>query len=626
MKFIHPIIWPLLIIICSFLVANPQIYSENSFRIRAIEYAHDNDNVDIQTAIQKEYESSRGTIVPKAQGIWVKITVPEAVRNWNTDIVLFTGSNEAIEAMNAYVISENKIESLGICDFNFQSESCLIPTLQYSFPIKKSLVKKGSEVYINLLPGDTVLRNEFYFMKVSYFNKVSTFLNSFLGFSLGYFFTIAIFSLIIFLSFREFSFLAFSLFYLNLFILTGINRGYWDVFKFESINIDGASLAQPFFILVMFFDLLFIKIFFEISNRNRRINFMYNLFLIAILVLLVLFHIPTIKFYAHAVLYPVGLVMMPFVLISLGYFLINKHKHTATFATAWIIAMACNIIWILYREGAIQGFWFFGYYAIFGRIIEGFILNIVIYQKLYGLAVKATYLKVKQEENSIIKTLLRTLSHDLSNTTQVIKTSADLILKRGPSLIEKNIPYILAAVESQKNIIENAKRNYFLPGEGLVRLSPTDLISAINKTISNYSLDAANKDIEWLVTKQQDEVFVLSESVSLENQVLGNLVSNAIKFSKSGGVIEFKVERSGSDDVSLKIIDQGIGLSEDLMERLFDEETNISRPGTQGEVGAGHGMLIVQSFMNAYGGTLGIQSQVNKGTIVNLNFKSATVK
>jgi signal transduction histidine kinase len=122
---------------------------------------------------------------------------------------------------------------------------------------------------------------------------------------------------------------------------------------------------------------------------------------------------------------------------------------------------------------------------------------------------------------------------------------------------------------------------------------------------------------------------VLAEATSLNHNVLNNLISNAIKFSRPGSTIDISSSVSG-DNILLIVQDHGIGMPKDLIANVFRTDKPTSRTGTSGEKGTGFGMPVVNSYMQRFGGSISIESvtetesPATQGTRVTLSFKKAS--
>lgn len=115
----------------------------------------------------------------------------------------------------------------------------------------------------------------------------------------------------------------------------------------------------------------------------------------------------------------------------------------------------------------------------------------------------------------------------------------------------------------------------------------------------------------------------LYADLTLFTEALKNLVSNAIKFSREGGVVE--VSYSLDQNVtSISVTDSGVGMDQDAISRSLSEDTRVSTPGTSGETGTGWGLKYCMDIMKAHDGSAHIESTPGKGSTVTL--RAPTVK
>ena len=114
---------------------------------------------------------------------------------------------------------------------------------------------------------------------------------------------------------------------------------------------------------------------------------------------------------------------------------------------------------------------------------------------------------------------------------------------------------------------------------------------------------------------------------SFVHSVLSNMVSNAIKFSFSGEAITIQAFLN-KNKVIIRVIDQGIGMSEEQIKKFYTTEINVSTLGTDGEVGTGLGLNQLKYFTEKMGGSLEVESkekafhQRDFGTKISLEFDS----
>jgi PAS domain S-box-containing protein len=98
------------------------------------------------------------------------------------------------------------------------------------------------------------------------------------------------------------------------------------------------------------------------------------------------------------------------------------------------------------------------------------------------------------------------------------------------------------------------------------------------------------------------------------DQVLQNLVSNAMKFTPEGGKIEVGAKRIGSNEVRIWVKDSGIGIAPDEISSLFQKYHQMSNANSGGGKGTGLGLLICKMIVEAHGGSIQVESDLGKGS------------
>jgi signal transduction histidine kinase len=96
--------------------------------------------------------------------------------------------------------------------------------------------------------------------------------------------------------------------------------------------------------------------------------------------------------------------------------------------------------------------------------------------------------------------------------------------------------------------------------------------------------------------------------------IIRNLISNAIKFTISGGKVNVTANYKGDHYVVVKISDFGIGMAPELRDKLFQIDEKTSRPGTEGETSTGLGLLLCKEFIERHRGKIWVESSVGQGS------------
>jgi len=144
-----------------------------------------------------------------------------------------------------------------------------------------------------------------------------------------------------------------------------------------------------------------------------------------------------------------------------------------------------------------------------------------------------------------------------------------------------------------------------------------DLNLLVSETFHGLKLVATTKGIE-LIDKTVPGQRITADKNML-NSILRNLVSNGIKFTAPGGRV---VVGATIDDqeVGLSVTDNGIGIPEPMVKKLFRIDNLISTPGTANEKGTGLGLILCKEFIQKHGGTIQIKSEPGEGATVLLKF------
>ena len=140
-----------------------------------------------------------------------------------------------------------------------------------------------------------------------------------------------------------------------------------------------------------------------------------------------------------------------------------------------------------------------------------------------------------------------------------------------------------------------------------------DLNKIILENIELLRHISANKDIA-IVYEPKPELFCRGDAQMIDT-VVRNLVSNSVKFTRSGGQVIIACEKSGNN-LLVKILDNGIGMSPEVLHNLFKFNGSATKTGTSGEKGTGLGLYLCKEFVEENDGSLIIHSHENAGTEV----------
>ncbi|MEH0155824.1 PAS domain S-box protein [Limibacter armeniacum] len=145
----------------------------------------------------------------------------------------------------------------------------------------------------------------------------------------------------------------------------------------------------------------------------------------------------------------------------------------------------------------------------------------------------------------------------------------------------------------------------------------------VDKVYQMHRINAEKKNIELSVRIREDVPEVVwSDEVKL-TQILSNLISNAIKFTPTNGSVTFEVDHSNNELV-FSIEDNGIGISEEKIQHIFDPFEQADNSITRKYGGTGLGLTIVNNLIQMLGGTLSVDSRKGEGSkfVVNIPYEN----
>lgn len=210
------------------------------------------------------------------------------------------------------------------------------------------------------------------------------------------------------------------------------------------------------------------------------------------------------------------------------------------------------------------------------------------------------------------------IAHDLRNPLQSLKGFIQILHEEIETLTVDEMKEITAHLRSSTNKFSDLLENLMLWARlqrGLTHFNPeeVDLLSVIRESISRISDTANNKGIE--ITHNVPDKLKVFVDVNILHTIFRNLISNAVKFTDTGGRICLSAIAAGEKDIEITIEDTGIGMSPEILKDLFRLDPGTSRYGSQGEHGTGLGLIICKDFIENQKGKFWVESEEGKGTV-----------
>ncbi len=210
---------------------------------------------------------------------------------------------------------------------------------------------------------------------------------------------------------------------------------------------------------------------------------------------------------------------------------------------------------------------------------------------------------------------LARVSHDLRNPLNSILGWASLLrdTKRDEGKLMRGIDVIERNAKSQVQLIEDLLDvSRIASGKLALEITVEDARAAIETSLDAARLAAAAKKVR-LVVSVADDIGTIAVDPDRFRQILWNLVSNAVKFTPTGGTVRVIAERRAST-LRLEVSDDGLGISTEFLPRVFGSFEQ-AEAGSQRSGGLGLGLAIVRDLVELHGGTIQVASEgVGKGS------------
>ncbi len=232
--------------------------------------------------------------------------------------------------------------------------------------------------------------------------------------------------------------------------------------------------------------------------------------------------------------------------------------------------------------------------------------------------------KAKAEEMNKLKTsFLANMSHELRTPLVGILGFAELLRDNITDTEMSQMAQRIYA--SGKRLLEtlNSILDLSRIEANKLELKPDyiNICRVVRENIMQYEALAKSKNLYLKPQIAEEEIISFLDDRIL-HQILNNLINNAIKFTKTGGVT-VSVERElkeNNDYVAIKVKDTGIGIPEESLPKIFEEFRQVSEGLDRKFDGTGLGLTLTKKFVQLLGGIITVESKLNEGSVFTLKF------
>jgi len=261
--------------------------------------------------------------------------------------------------------------------------------------------------------------------------------------------------------------------------------------------------------------------------------------------------------------------------------------------------------------------------GVFILIAVFFLMILLWYLKVKNKLIKnnlieiSTQKKLLEEANATKKTMLSIIGHDLKGPIGTTSQLLEIVINYIEECDYSRAKIILKELKNTSEDIYSMLNSLLLWANAIdnrieIKRELVDVVALVNNCLLSLKSCIKNKNIK-VVYESEDKLSCKVDS-NIVSVVLRNLISNAIKYSYQGGVVEVSTQVI-ENRLFIEIKDSGIGMSVEKVNSLFDGSDNCSTLGTSKEVGTGIGLKLCKLFVDALGGEISCKSELEIGTV-----------
>ncbi|MBC9930526.1 tetratricopeptide repeat-containing sensor histidine kinase [Chitinophaga qingshengii] len=234
-------------------------------------------------------------------------------------------------------------------------------------------------------------------------------------------------------------------------------------------------------------------------------------------------------------------------------------------------------------------------------------LNRVISRQNKHLENGLRILEQSQQDNTRI---LKVVAHDLRNPVGNMISMADFLLHYGNITDPQNKEALGMIQQSGQLALDLISNLLYMNLRGDIRKEEVEVDVALRYCVDLVKTKVAEKKQQIIVNLFHTSIWASREKIW---RVFSNLITNAVKFSPVGGMVEVSMELTDAV-VRITVRDNGIGIPDALKGNIFNLSQDVKRRGTMGEESFGFGLAISKQIVDAHGGKIWFESEEGKGT------------
>jgi signal transduction histidine kinase len=234
-----------------------------------------------------------------------------------------------------------------------------------------------------------------------------------------------------------------------------------------------------------------------------------------------------------------------------------------------------------------------------------------------------------QEMDRLKSDFVATVSHELKTPLTAIIGAAKSVGRRSGRMNEEQRARFMEMIERQgtrllrlvEDVLDTARLE---SGDPPMRREPVDLRELAEHVIEDLSHTDVGAERAIVLLTDPDRPTAWGD-VSALQQILGNLLENALKYSKDGSKVAVEIRETNAESV-LEVSDEGQGISPEQIQTIFDRFRQADSSGAKGAGGFGLGLYIVKNLVETHRGDVEVESEVGRGSTFRVRLPKRATK
>ena len=233
-------------------------------------------------------------------------------------------------------------------------------------------------------------------------------------------------------------------------------------------------------------------------------------------------------------------------------------------------------------------------------------------------------LKVREQYR---KEFIGNVSHELKTPLFTVQGYISTLIEgafKDEKLLQKYLDRADKGVERLTYILNDLDMITKLETGDLILTKETfDVVKLINNVFDQLEIKASKKDITLMFDREYTESIMVKGDKQRLQQVVSNLIVNSIKYGNTQGTTEISIENLIKNKVIIRVTDNGEGIEQEHLPRLFERFYRVDKSGSRKEGGSGLGLAIVKHIIEAHSEQIYIESQLGVGSEFSFTLEKA---